>query len=91
MGADQRVVYAVPITRIGEHPGDRAAEWCWGTCGKGLIYGIELDGIGAAIPCATPAAECPHGAVDMAQAWGTGPQGERVHLRKLKEAAHGER
>lgn len=87
---EPRTLYAIPLRNLGTHPGERVADWCWGTCGRAFVGGLVLENLGEAIPCGVPAAECPHfdsetGGEPM---W-FGTDGEPIHLRKLKEAAHG--
>ncbi|HQR17706.1 MAG TPA: hypothetical protein PK948_05030 [Gemmatimonadales bacterium] len=48
-------LFAIPLGQ-----GPWVSGVCWTSCGKGLIGGIDLGPGGAAIPCATPASECPH-------------------------------
>lgn len=80
-------LFAVPLDACGFN----AASVCWGTCGKGIMGGIDVDGM-AAIPCTVRAAQCPHFEKEMAEPWGTvndGRDDDRpVYLRKLQREPH---
>lgn len=83
----ESTMYAVPI-EAHEAKGMRVADWCWGSCGHGLIGGIDLgERRGSAIPCATKAADCPHFDAETEKPWGTVEderQTHTVYLRRLK-------
>jgi hypothetical protein len=87
MAAETLKLYVIPL-QAHEAIGLRIAEVCWGSCGNGLIGGVDLGNQGEAIPCITPAAQCPAFDEEMSEPWGTVPDGrdpERpVYLRKLR-------
>jgi len=81
-------LYAVPLLQ-----GAWVPKVCWGSCGLGLIGAISLGNYGEAIPCITPAAECPAFDRELDEPSGTIDDGERperpIYLRKLKEPVGG--
>jgi hypothetical protein len=88
MGADLPRLYAVPLDACGFN----AAKVCWGSCGQGIVGGINLEKYGEAIPCSVPAAQCPHFEREMAEPYGTVDDGRNperpVYLRKLTAEPH---
>ena len=77
--AEPRKLYAVSI---GHQP--FAADLCWGSCGKGQIGALALDG-NQCIPCNEEA--CPHLDQEAGPVGTVDDVGEErpVYLRKLEE------
>ncbi len=90
-GAPTRL-YALPLaahTALGVDVGSI----CWGSCGKGLVAGINLgEGRGDAIPCNRPAAECPAFDAEMPEPCGTVEYRDRQYeivLRRIRQTPKG--
>jgi hypothetical protein len=58
---------------------DQISEWCWGSCGKGVVGAITGEGF-TFVACLH--ADCPHLDHEMAEPCGE-VLGEPVFLRKL--------
>jgi hypothetical protein len=92
---DTKRIYAISL-RGHDKIGVKIANICWGSCGKGNIGAINLGEYGEAIPCSTPAAECPNLDKEMGTPVGTvelnGQEYEVVirRLRALDRAGKGD-
>jgi hypothetical protein len=59
---------------------DQISEWCWGSCGKGVIGALTFEGF-TFVACRH--ADCPHLDREKAEPFGE-VEGELVFLRKLQ-------
>lgn len=73
-------LYVIPI-QPHEHAGINVADICWGSCGRGIVGGVDIGGA-SCIPCRTEAAECPHFEREVDSE--TDLDGDRLFLRKLR-------
>ena len=70
-------LYVVPFL---ESTKEQIGEWCWGSCGHGIVGGIQLDASVIGIACRHE--PCPHLDKEMTESCGD-VGGEPVYLRKL--------